>query len=131
MGATEPQLADPLPNILREWAEWWMRQESLGYPESTTLWLMQLGSGRQEFKSSIPTGVSMLEVRGALRRIVRAMDRLRADPDEEVWLPTLLVQCWYTSGPEAVRDVTGKSRASLYQMLKIGETLIRHEMKLK
>ena len=118
---------DDFPGLMREWAEWTQNLQGLGFSDSTTLWKAQFGKGGEEFKSSIPAGIRLLETHGALRRLIEAMDALTEDDDTR--LPVACVQWLYLVGPEQCLQVWGKSKTKLYEHIRTGEILIKREMK--
>jgi len=120
---------DQLAGLLQEWAQWYATIGKAGYSDSTTLWRAVYSSGGSGFQSQVPLGVDSLRLHGALKRLVEAMDSLMQDDDARDSVAA--VQGFYLAGADAVRAVTGHGRSKLYEVLAVGEALIRREMKLR
>jgi hypothetical protein len=120
---------DQLAGLMQEWAQWYSTLGKAGYSDSTTLWRAVYSSGGSGFGSQVPHGVDGLRLHGALKRLVEAMDSLLEDDDARG--PVAAVQGFYLAGLAAVKEVTGYSQAKVYNVLQIGEALIRREMKLR
>lgn len=118
---------DDFPALMREWAEYVHNLEGLGHSDSTTLWRAQFGHGGGQFQSAVPLGLRLLEVHGALKRLIDAMDEL--EQDEETKTPVSCVQWLYLYGPEKCLEAWGKSKTKLYENIRTGEILIKREMK--
>lgn len=127
--AVSLEVRDPLPGLLREWAQWYESLNAVGYADSTAVWRAAQGEGGGGFASSIPPGVDRLRLHGALRRLVEAMDALMADEDAR--LSVAIVQAFYLCGPVKVRDKLGWGTSKIYTVVTTGEALIRREMKLR
>lgn len=127
--AASLETRDPLPGLLREWAQWYESLTAVGYPDSTPIWRAAQGQGGGGFTASIPHGVTMLRMGGPLRRLVEAMDALMADEDARV--PVATVQAFYRFGAVKVRDELGWGHSKIYTVVTTGEALIRREMKLR
>ena len=120
---------DQLAGLMQEWAQWYATLGKAGYSDSTTLWRAVYSSGGAGFGSQIPHGVDGLRLHGALKRLVEAMDSLMDDDDARG--PVAAVQGFSLAGADAGRAVTGHGRSKFYEVLAVGEALIRREMKLR
>lgn len=112
---------------MREWSEWAQSLTGLGFSDSTTLWRAVMGTHGGEFASRPPAGLRALEIHGALRRLVSAMDTLAEDDDARPHLACL--QATYLLGPEQAMALCTKSRTKLYEGCRTAETLLLVEMK--
>ena len=118
---------DNFASLMREWVEWASKLPGVGYSGSTTLWRAQHGAGGSEFGSAIPLGIDLLDARGALRDLVRAMDDLIAD--RETRSAVHCVQWLYLAGAEQALEQWGRSKTSFYAQVRTGELLIKREMR--
>lgn len=122
---------DDFPGLMREWVSWIHELEGLGYSDSTPVWRANFGPGGGSFESSPPKGVDKLKTRGALRRLVAAMDELSEDDDAQPYVAC--VQWAYLYGTERASrlyiEKFKKSRAKFYSMLATGEILLKREAK--
>ncbi len=118
---------DDFPGLMREWVEYVHNLEGLGYSDSTTLWRAVMGSGEGSFQSSPPIGLRLLEVHGALKRLINAMDALTEDDDTRK--PVSAVQWLYLLGPEKAMQSWGGSKTKFYEAIRTGEILIKREIK--
>lgn len=118
---------DDFDGLLREWAEYAQELVALGYSDSTPVWRAHFGHGDGNFGSSPPRRVEMLEVRGALKRMVLAMDALEKDDDAKK--PVSAVQLHYIFGPQKGLAMFGGSKTKYFEAIRTGEALIRREIK--
>lgn len=127
MSATQ----DPLPGYLRQWAEWYEALHASGYSDSSTLWRALFGLGAGQPQSMIPRGVDSGRLDGPVQRVADAIDALVADPDPKIHEPVNYVRAFYLFGYAKVVAETGLSTAALYNMVRLGEGLIRVESRLR
>lgn len=120
-------IVDPLPGLLREWAEWFERAASAGYSDSTVLWRAVMGPGSGEFKSSPPVGLWLLEIHGELAQVNNAIIDLFADPDTK--RPIEAIVLLYVFGPIQAMERWGGSKTKFYEAIRTGEILIKREIK--
>lgn len=118
---------DDLDGLLREWAEWTEACRALGHSDSTPVWRASFGQGAGEFGSKPPLRVEMLEIYGALKRLVNAMDALTEDDDTRK--PVSAVQLHYLYGPKNGLLMFGGSKTKYFEAIRTGEALIRREIK--
>ncbi len=118
---------DDLDGLLREWAEWAETCMALGHSDSTPIWRANFGHGSGTFASAPPRRVELLEIRGALRRLVQAMDALTEDDDTRK--PVSAVQLHYLYGPQNGLIMFGGSKTKYFEAIRTGEALIKREIK--
>jgi len=118
---------DDFDALLREWAAWIESCRGLGFSDSTPVWRALFGHGDGNFGSSVPTRVDVLEVRGALKRLINAMDALTEDEDTRK--PVSAVQLHYIFGPQEGLSLFGGSKTKYFEAIRTGEALLKREIK--
>lgn len=119
---------DDLPPLLRDWAHWMEQAETAGYPDATILWRAMHAQMSGDFQSTVPAGVRILEITGALRRLDIAMKALLADPEETIHKPVKVVRDFYRYGHRGAGELHALNKTALYGTVTVGEALILREI---